>query len=340
MDSVPAGNFGGPARPKTHAAFVTGPVIGVSRLSPFISSQSIRRARRPMKRCTIFTKACISPIVDAEDPEDIAHVPDTDTDERLRRFEEISGSLASSPSTRIPVPGEGVFVEVEFAEGKTMRFETGRVSRQADGSVIARIGGTLVFCTACGEKKAKSDIDFFPLRVDYAEKFSATGRTSGSYTKREGRPSEREILISRLIDRPLRPMFPEGFYKEVQVIANVFSYDAENPADALAICGSAAALHVSSIPLVEPVAGVRVSCINGKFVVEPTIEEQKQSTADIVVAGTRKGILMIEGIASFLPEADVIEAVRTGHEAIVKLCDGMDELREKAGKENDLSGLE
>lgn len=308
----------------------------------FLGKQCIHRERAPLQCASVRRRAC-RPLTMASDDtevvEDPSDVPDTDTDERLRRLEEISGLEASLPTPEIPVPGKGVSVEVEFAPGKTMRFETGRVSRQAAGSVIARIGDTLVFCTACGERKAKTDIDFFPLRVDYAEKFSATGRTPGSYIKREGRPSEREILISRLIDRPLRPMFPDGFYKEVQVIANVFSYDGVNPADAMAICGSAAALHISSIPLVEPVAGVRVSCIDGEFVVEPTIEEQKRSTADIVVAGTRSGILMLEGIADFMPEEEVVRAVCVAHESIVKLCDAMDELREKAGKENDLTEL-
>lgn len=308
----------------------------------FLGKQCAHRERLPSQCGAVRRRACRPLAMTADDPEvveDPSDVPDTDTDERLRRLEEISGLDARLPAPEIPVPGKGVFVEVEFAKGKTMRFETGRVSRQAAGSVIARIGDTLVFCTACGERKAKTDIDFFPLRVDYAEKFSATGRTPGSYIKREGRPSEREILISRLIDRPLRPMFPDGFYKEVQVIANVFSYDGENPADALAICGSAAALHISRIPLVEPVAGVRVSCIDGEFVVEPTIEEQKRSTADIVVAGTRSGILMMEGIAHFLPEEEVVKAVSVAHASIIKLCDAMDELREKAGKENDMTEL-
>lgn len=272
---------------------------------------------------------------DDDDPDsDEITCIDTDREERIRRF----NALDIAENKGIPVPGDAITVDVPFAPGKSMRFETGRVSRQAAGSVIARVGDTMVFVTCCSEKNIRPEADFFPLRVDYAEKFSSVGRTPGSYIKREGRPSEREILISRLIDRPLRPVFPDGYFKEVQVICNVFSYDGVHPADSIAICGSAASLHVSSLPLKEPVAGVRVSYVNGEFIVEPTPEEQKNSTATIVVAGTRTGILMIEGEADFLPEEDIIRGVRIAHESIIKLCDGMDELREKAGKEKELDG--
>lgn len=316
------------------AGFVGAPAALGSHSSPF--ARSLRRGRatphavscRSSARRRARWQASTGDVGD--DVDDVAHVPDTDATERQRRAQALESAGVASG---IPVPGAATSVEVEFAPGRRMRFETGRVSRQANGAVIVRSGDTLVYCTACAEKRTKAEADFFPLRVDYAEKFSSTGRTPGSYIKREGRPSEREILISRLIDRPLRPMFPDGFFREVQVIANVFSYDGQNPADALAICGSAAALHISSLPLVEPVAGVRVSCIGDGFVVEPTIEEQKQSTADIVVAGTRTGILMIEGVANFLSEEKIMRAVLLAHEAIKKLCDGMDELRAKAGKE-------
>lgn len=209
-----------------------------------------------------------------------------------------------------------------------MRFETGRMARQAAGAVSVRMGDTIVFCTACTQDLVDDTTDFLPLRVDYAEKFSATGRTSGSYVKREGRPSEREILISRLIDRPLRPMFADGYYNEVQVLANVFSYDGVHPADALAVCGASAALHVSKIPLVAPVAAVRIGWKDG-WTVEPRI---KECDSEMVVAGCESGILMIEGWAQFLEESCVVEGVRIAHEAIKKLCKGMDEIRRKTGE--------
>lgn len=245
---------------------------------------------------------------------------------------------SSSNGTEIPALPEPTVVEVEFAPGKIARFETGRVSRQAAGSVVARIGDTIIFCTACAEAKPSPTIDFFPLRVDYAEKFSATGKTAGSYVKREGRPSEREVLISRLIDRPLRPMFQEGYFNEVQLLANVFSYDGTNPPDALAVCAAAAALHISHIPMVAPVAAVRVGVVDGTFVIEPSIEQTKQFGSALVVAGTRDGILMVEGYCDFLPEEQIIEGIRLAHKSIIKLCDAIDELRTKAGskeKNND-----
>lgn len=240
--------------------------------------------------------------------------------------------LSTSPLTNdIPGLPEATVVEVEFAPGKTVRFETGRVARQAAGSVVARSGDTMVFCTACAETKPSPTVDFFPLRVDYTEKFSATGRTSGSYVKRQGRPSEREVLISRLIDRPLRPMFEDGYFNEVQLLANVFSYDGENPPDALAVCGAAAALHVSHIPLVEPVAAVRIAYVDGEFVVEPTVEQTKRGGSELVVAGTRERLLMVEGFCDFLSEEKVIVGMRLAHRSIAKLCDAIEELRVKTG---------
>lgn len=253
-------------------------------------------------------------------------VPDTDLIERQRREEALENA-----SSEIPVPPTPTVVEVTFAPGRTMRFETGRLARQAAGAVVVRLGDTLVFCTACAESSTNPSVDFLPLRVDYAEKFSSMGKTSGSYIKREGRPSEREILVSRLIDRPLRPMFVDGYFNEVQVLANVFSYDPQFPADSLAICGASAALHISHIPLVEPVAGVRLAYIDGAFVVEPATDDVKRATAELVVAGTRKGILMIEGSCDFLPEEIILEGVRAAHESIILICDAIEKLREQTG---------
>lgn len=258
---------------------------------------------------------------------DPADVPDTDFSERQRRHT----SISSPPPSSIPIPPVPTVVEAEFAPGKTIRFETGRLARQAAGAVLTRVGDTIVFCTACAQSVPDPTIDFLPLRVDYAEKFSATGKTSGSYVKREGRPSEREVLISRLIDRPLRPMFADGYFNEVQVLSTVFSYDSVNPADALAISAAAAALHVSHIPLVEPVAGVRIGFIDGQFIVEPTIEQSKNSTAELVVAGTASSILMIEGHANFLDTATILDGVRKAHDAIAAICAAIEELRVKTG---------
>lgn len=246
---------------------------------------------------------------------------------RHRHFVALLDTAAGSVSTRIES------ASVEISDGKLVTFETGRVSRQAAGSVIVRQGNTMVFCTACAESLSSNDVDFMPLRVDYAEKFSSRGRTVGSYMKREGRPSEREIIASRLIDRPLRPMFTKGYVDEVQVLASVFSYDGIHPGDALAICGCSAALHISKIPLSKAVAGVRIARINGAFIVNPTVSEAEMSTTDLVIAGTKDAILMIEGVCDFLSEDQILEAVEMAHKAIVKLCGAMDELRAKAGTE-------
>lgn len=242
-------------------------------------------------------------------------------------------SESGSAFKEIPKPGMGLTATVEVAPGKSVSFETGRVARQAAGSVIVRQGDTVVLCTACAEGTSQPGVDFLPLRVDYAEKFSAIGRTSGSYVKREGRPSEHEILSSRLIDRPLRPMFANGYYNDVQVMASVLSYDEQHTGDTLAICGCAASLHISSIPLSKAIAGVRIARIEDEFVLNPTVQEMERSQTNMVIAGTRDAILMIEGSCQFLTEEQVLEAVEVAQGAIAKLCGAMDELRSKAGKE-------
>ncbi|HEY8964209.1 MAG TPA: polyribonucleotide nucleotidyltransferase, partial [Alphaproteobacteria bacterium] len=175
--------------------------------------------------------------------------------------------------------------EIDFA-GKTLVLETGKIARQADGAVMASMGGTTVLCTVVGVKQPKAGQDFFPLSVHYQEKFYAAGRIPGSFHKREGRPSEGETLISRLIDRPIRPLFPDNFFNEVQVICTVVSYDMVNSPDIVAMCGTSAALCISGIPFMGPIAGARVGYINGQYVINPTFEEQKDATLDLVVAGT------------------------------------------------------
>jgi polyribonucleotide nucleotidyltransferase len=222
---------------------------------------------------------------------------------------------------------------------KTLKFETGQVARQANGAIMLHCGETVVFSSACASPTASAEIDFFPLRVDYQEKYSAVGKTASGFIKREGRPAEREILTSRLIDRPLRPMFEDGYYNEVQLLAYVFSYDGLHQPDVLAICAASAALVISDIPLVKPVGAVRMGMIDGQFVVNPTTEEMKNSKLDLVLAGTEDAILMIEGYCDFLTEEQVLEAIETGHKAIHEICHQLNAWREKIGKPKKLDTL-
>jgi polyribonucleotide nucleotidyltransferase len=217
--------------------------------------------------------------------------------------------------------------------GRDITFETGKVARQAGGSVLVRSGETILLGTACSAPPPSETTDFLPLRVDYQEKFSSTGKTLGGFIKREGRPSEKEVLTSRLIDRPIRPMFPEGYYNEVQLLVYVFSYDGTHSPDPLAICAASAALVISDIPLVKPIGGVRVGLIDGNYVVNPTIEEQKRSRLDLMLAGTEDAILMIEGYADFLSEEQILEAVEEGHQAIRKICQALSDWQKEIGKE-------
>lgn len=218
-------------------------------------------------------------------------------------------------------------------------FETGVIAKQANGSVILRVGDTMVFSTACAKNEASEEVDFFPLRVDYQEKFSAAGKTLSGFIKREGRPTERETLLSRLIDRPLRPMFPDGYYNEVQVISQVLSYDGVHTPDPLAICASAAALYISDIPFVNPLAAVRVGYINGKFIINPSVEEQKESKLDLILAGTQEAILMIEGYCDFLTEDEVLQAIEEGHHAIQAICAKLKEWKAEVGKEQKMDSI-
>ncbi len=228
---------------------------------------------------------------------------------------------------------------VTIGEGKELSFETGKVARQANGSVIVRLGDTMVFTSACASSDASDEIDFLPLRVDYQEKFSSAGKTLGGFIKREGRPSEKEILTCRLIDRPLRPMFENGYYNEVQILSYVWSYDGEHLPDPLAICGASAALVLSDIPLIKPVAGVRVGMINGDFVINPTVKEMEASTLDLLLAGTEDAILMIEGYCDFLSEEQVVASIEFGHSAIQKICHALKEWQDEIGKPKNRSTL-
>jgi polyribonucleotide nucleotidyltransferase len=217
--------------------------------------------------------------------------------------------------------------------GKTLVLETGKMARQADGAVVARLGDTIVLCTAVGARSVKPGQDFFPLTVNYQEKAFAAGKIPGGFFKREGRPSEFETLVSRLIDRPIRPLFPDGFRNEVQVVATVLSHDLENEADIVAMVGCSAALTLSGIPFFGPIAGARVGYVNGQYVLNPTAEERKDSKLDLVLAGTAEGVLMVESEASELTEAVMLGAVEFGHKSFQPVIQAIIELAEVAAKE-------
>ncbi len=224
------------------------------------------------------------------------------------------------------------FKSVEFAPGKVLSVETGRIAKQADGAVVVRMGDTMVLCTAVSAKEPKPGQDFFPLTVDHKESFSAAGRFPGGFMKREGRSNEKEVLSSRLIDRVLRPLFPKGYYNDTQVISSVISSDDENDGDVLGGVGASLAIHLSDIPFDGPMAEVRVGRINGDFVINPTVSELKESDIDMVVGGTADSILMIEGEMKEISEKEMLEAIKAAHEAIQKLCDFQEELRQELGK--------
>ncbi|BAT20332.1 MULTISPECIES: polyribonucleotide nucleotidyltransferase [Asaia] len=228
--------------------------------------------------------------------------------------------------------------EIDWA-GRPLVLETGKIARQADGAVVATYGDTVVLCTAVGAKSVKPGQDFFPMTVNYQEKAYAAGRIPGGFFKREGRPSESETLISRLIDRPIRPLFPENFRNEVQVTATVLSHDMENDPALVALIGCSAALTLSGIPFYGPVGVARVARINDQLVINPTIAEMKESALDLVVAGTSEGVLMVESEASELSEEIMLEAVTAGHAAFQPVIDAIIDLAEHAAKQPwDLEG--
>ena len=217
--------------------------------------------------------------------------------------------------------------------GRTLSIETGRLAKQADGAVLVRSGDTVVLVTTCAAPSAREGIDFLPLTVDYKEYTYASGRIPGGFFKREGKPTEKEVLTSRLIDRPIRPLFPPGWRHETQVIALVLSADAENDSDVLAITGASAALALSSIPFTRTLAGVRIGHVDGQFVVNPTFEQRRNSRLDLVVAGTANGIVMVEAGAREVSEEDMVQALDTAHNAIKEIVAGIEALAGQAGKE-------
>ncbi|MCL2760550.1 MAG: polyribonucleotide nucleotidyltransferase [Desulfuromonadales bacterium] len=221
-------------------------------------------------------------------------------------------------------------VELEFA-GRTLSIETGKIAKQANGAVIVRSGDTIVLVTAVASKEIKDGQDFFPLTVNYQEKAYAAGKIPGGFFKREGRPADSETLTSRLIDRPIRPLFPETFLNDTQIIATVISADKDNEPGILAMIGASAALEVSDIPFLGPIAGVKVGRVNGEFIANPTAEELLQSDMEIVVAASHDAICMVEGGAAELPEDVMLDAIFFGHKVVQPILDAQVELRSKTG---------
>jgi len=221
--------------------------------------------------------------------------------------------------------------EIEINEKKII-LETGKIARQADGAIIATCGETVVIATVVGAKKLRDGQDFFPLSVNYQEKYYAAGKIPGGYFKREARPTESEQLISRLIDRPIRPLFPSSFMNEVQLLPTVLSYDGENQADVLSIIACSATLAISGLPFGGPIAASRVGYKNGKYLLNPSPKELEESELDLVVAGTKDAVLMVESETSGLTEKVMLDAVKFGHENFVPIIEAIEKLAKKAGK--------
>src|ERR1700756_289724 len=222
-------------------------------------------------------------------------------------------------------------VEVDLG-GRKITLETGKMAKQANGAVVVRSGDAVVLVTACANEEPKAGAQFFPLTVDYREYTYAAGKIPGGFIKREGRPSEKEILTSRLIDRPVRPLFPEGFSCETQIIAMVLSADPEHDPGVLAIVGAGAALAISDIPFHHILGGVRVGLRNGVYSANPSYDATKDGKLSIVVAGTEQGIVMVEAGATQATEAEVVDAIEFGHDCCKKVAAGIRQLVQKAGK--------
>ncbi|MGZ3708907.1 MAG: polyribonucleotide nucleotidyltransferase, partial [Bdellovibrionota bacterium] len=217
--------------------------------------------------------------------------------------------------------------------GKTLTIETGKLAKQADGSVLVSYGDTRVLVTACMSKEPRPGQSFFPLTVEFAEKFYAAGKIPGSFHKREGRPTQEATLSARMIDRPIRPLFPEGFLNDVQVVATILSVDPEADVDVAAAAGASAALAISKIPFSGPTAACRMGRIGGKYVVNPTWKQidTNETDMEILIAGTKGAIMMVEGGAREVPEAEVLEAILIGHREIGKVVDAISDLVRQCG---------
>ena len=222
-------------------------------------------------------------------------------------------------------------VEIKLG-GRTLIIETGKVAKQADGAVTVRYGDSMILATAVAAPEVREEQDFFPLTVDYREKAYAAGKIPGGFFKREGRPSEKETLTSRLIDRPLRPLFPEEFLNEVQILVSVLSSDQENDGDVLGIIGASAALAISKIPLSEPIGAVRIGRVNQEWVINPTHSQLEESDLNLVAAGTDDNIMMVEGGCSEISEPELLQALELAHREIKRVIEKINELVGMCGK--------
>ncbi|MGB3416625.1 MAG: polyribonucleotide nucleotidyltransferase, partial [Mesorhizobium sp.] len=223
-------------------------------------------------------------------------------------------------------------VEIEWG-GRPLILETGKIARQADGAVLATYGETVVLATVVSMKEPKPGLDFFPLTVNYQEKTYAAGKIPGGYFKREGRPSEKETLVSRLIDRPIRPLFADGYKNDTQIVVTVVQHDLENDPDILSIVATSAALTLSGVPFMGPIGGARVGYINGEYVLNPHIDEMEESKLDLVVAGTADAVLMVESEAKELDEDVMLGAVMFGHREFQPVIDAIIRMAERCAKE-------
>ncbi|MCL4814683.1 MAG: polyribonucleotide nucleotidyltransferase, partial [Vicinamibacteraceae bacterium] len=208
--------------------------------------------------------------------------------------------------------------------GQTLSIETGKLAKQADGAALVRLGDTIVLVTACHAATPRTGIDFLPLTVDYREYTYASGRIPGGFFKREGKPAEKEVLTSRLIDRPIRPLFPNGWRYETQVIALVLSADSDNDSDVLAVTGASAALALSEMPFQKTIAAVRVGLVDGAYVINPTYDQRRKSLLDLIIAGSKDAIVMVEAGAKQVAEAQMVEALQAGHDAIRQIVATID----------------
>ncbi|MBR6710458.1 MAG: polyribonucleotide nucleotidyltransferase, partial [Selenomonadaceae bacterium] len=216
--------------------------------------------------------------------------------------------------------------------GRTLTIENGKMAKQANGAVLVRYGDTVVLVAATASAEPREGVDFFPLTVDYEEKMYAAGKIPGGFIKREGRPAESAILCSRLIDRPIRPLFPEGFRNDVQIIATVLSVDQDNPPEIAAMIGASCALCVSDIPFMGPIAGVRVGRVDGEFVINPTEEQRAKSDLNLTVAGSHDAVMMVEAGANELPEEVILESILFGHQEIRRIVEFQNEIAKACGK--------
>src|SRR3954468_21113802 len=221
---------------------------------------------------------------------------------------------------------------IDLGDGRTIEIETGKLAKQADGSVVIKMGDTMLLATVVSSLEAKEGVDFLPLSVDYQEKYASTGRIPGGFLRREARLSDYEVLISRLVDRALRPMFPEDYHSDTQVMISLISSDKNIMPDCLAGLAASAAIAVSDIPFNGPISEVRVGRINGQFVANPTIEQMKESDIDMIIAATEKDILMVEGETKEISELDMIEAIKFAHVAIKKMIGAINELAAEVEK--------